>query len=76
MLKQLSDARKAAIEEVKYFKFFSKTRLISLLNLQLLVVCCCKLNNTWICDEHLFGQVSTCKGRYQLPIFRGAIMHQ
>ena len=22
------------------------------------VVCCCKLNNT-LCDEHLFGQVST-----------------
>ena len=27
------------------------------------VVSCCKLNNTRECDEHLFGQVSTCTGR-------------
>ena len=33
------------------------------------VVCYCKLNNSLDCDEHLLGQVSTCKGRYQLPIF-------
>ena len=33
------------------------------------VVCCCKLNNTWNCDEHLFRQVSTSTGRYQLLIF-------
>ena len=32
-------------------------------------VCCCTLNNTWDCDEHLFGQVSTGTGRSQLPIF-------
>ena len=31
-----------------------------------IVVCCCKLNNTQDCDEHLFGQVSTCTGRYVL----------
>ena len=30
------------------------------------VVCCCKQNNTLVCDDHLFGQVSTCTGRYQL----------
>ena len=33
------------------------------------VVCCCKLNKTRDCDEHLLGQVSTGTGRYQLPIF-------
>ena len=27
-----------------------------------IVVCCCKLNNTQVCDEHLFRQVSTCTG--------------
>ena len=26
------------------------------------VVCCCKLNNTRDCDDHLFGQVSTSTG--------------
>ena len=26
------------------------------------VVCCCKLNNARVCDEHLFGQVSTPTG--------------
>ena len=30
------------------------------------VVCCRKLNNKRDCDAHLFGQVSTCTGRYQL----------
>ena len=39
------------------------------------VVCCCKLNNTRDCDEHLFGQVSTHTGRYQLPIFRCSNVH-
>ena len=34
-----------------------------------IVVCCCKLNNTCVCDEHFFRQVSTRTGRYQLPIF-------
>ena len=34
------------------------------------VVCCCMLNNTRVCDEYLFGQVRTCIGGYQLPIFR------
>ena len=37
------------------------------------VVCCCKLINTQVCDEHLFGQVST--GGYQLPIFRCTNVH-
>ena len=32
-------------------------------------VCCCRLNNTSVCDEHLFRQVSTCLGHDQLPIF-------
>ena len=27
-----------------------------------------KLNNTQVCDECLFGQVSTCTSFYQLPI--------
>ena len=27
-----------------------------------IVASCCKLNNTQVCDEHLFGQVSTCTG--------------
>ena len=40
-----------------------------------IVVCCCKLNNTWDCDEHLFGQVSTCTGGYQLLIFCCKIVH-
>ena len=44
-----------------------KTKL-SLLNqfckTDVCVVRCCKLNNTRICDEHLFGQVSTPTGRY------------
>ena len=33
------------------------------------VVCCCKLNNTQDCGKHLFRQVSTPTGHYQLPIF-------
>ena len=37
--------------------------------------CCCRLNNTRVCDEHLFGQVSTCTGHYQLPIFRCTNVH-
>ena len=40
-----------------------------------IVVCCCKLNNTRDINEHLFGQVSTCTGRYQLPIFCCSIVH-
>ena len=32
------------------------------------VVCCFKLNNKRDWDEHLFGQVSTHTGRYQLSI--------
>ena len=39
------------------------------------VVCCCKLNITRDCDEHLFGQVFTCIGRYQLPIFHCTNAH-
>ena len=41
----------------------------------LIVVCYYKLNNTQVCDEHLFGQVSThtAPGRYQLPIFSCSI---
>ena len=38
------------------------------------VVSCWKLNNTRDCDEHLFGQVSTCTGRYQLTIFRSEVI--
>ena len=30
-----------------------------LVGIEYTVVCCCKLNNTQVCDEHLFGQVST-----------------
>ena len=40
-----------------------------------LVVCCYKLNSTWDCDEHLFREVSTHTGRYQLPIFRCTNLH-
>ena len=29
-----------------------------------------KKNNTRVCDEYLFGQVSTCTCHYQLQIFR------
>ena len=39
------------------------------------VICCCKLKNTRDCDKHLLGQVSTCTGHYQLPIFRCTIVH-
>ena len=35
----------------------------------IIVVCCCKLNHTRVCDELLFGQVSTCIGCNQLSIF-------
>ena len=40
-----------------------------------IVVCCCKLNNIRICDEHLSGQDSTHTGLYQLPAFRCPIVH-
>ena len=33
------------------------------------VECCCKLNNTGVCDEHLFGLVSTRTRCNQLPKF-------
>ena len=33
-----------------------------------IVVCCCKLNNTWYCDKHLFELVGTPTGLYQLSI--------
>ena len=39
------------------------------------VVRCCKLHNTQVSDEPLFGQVSTCTGHYQLPIFRCTNVH-
>ena len=32
-------------------------------------ICCCKLNNTRVCKEHLFRQVSTLTGRNKLPIY-------
>ena len=38
-------------------------------------VCCCKLNYRRDCDEHLFGQVSTRTGRYQLLVFRCTNVH-
>ena len=40
------------------------------------VVGCCKMNNTQVCDEHLFGQVNTPTGCYQLPILRCTNVHQ
>ena len=36
---------------------------------QATIVCCCKLNNTRDCDEHLFRQVSTRTGRFNCPYF-------
>ena len=44
-------------------------------NLEVNGNCCCKLNNTLVYDEHLFGQVSTRTGRYQLLIFRCTNVH-
>ena len=35
-----------------------------------------KLNNTQDWDEHLFGQVSTCTGGYQLTIYVTERSHQ
>ena len=35
--------------------------------LKFTVVCCCKLNNTQICDEHLLTSPNTNTGCYQLP---------
>ena len=35
-----------------------------------------KLNKTWDCDEHFFGQVNTRTGCYQLPLFRCTILHR
>ena len=40
-----------------------------------IIICCCKLNNTLDSDEYLFGQVSTCTGPYQLPIFPCTNVH-
>ena len=40
-----------------------------------IVLCCCKLNYTRDCDEHLFEQVKTCTGYYQLPIFCSTNVH-
>ena len=40
-----------------------------------LVKCCCRLNNTQVCDEHLFVQVCTCTGRNHLPIFHCTNVH-
>ena len=57
---------------------FKKERIVSkwnkkiagkILLLKFYVRCCCRLNNTQVCDEHLFGQVSTRTGHNQLPIF-------
>ena len=39
------------------------------------VVCCCKLNNTRVCDERIFWQVSKRTGCYQLPIFGCTNVH-
>ena len=36
----------------------------------------CRLNNISVCDEHLFGQVSTCIGRNQLLIFCCTELHR
>ena len=36
-------------------------------------VCCCKPNNTQVCDHYLFRQVSTCTGCNQLPILFGQV---
>ena len=44
-------------------------------NYKTVVVCCCKLNNTRDCDKHLFGQVSTCTGCYQLSMFSCTNVH-
>ena len=38
-------------------------------------VCCCKLNNTRVCDEHLFRQVGTSTSHNQLPIFHCTNVH-
>ena len=40
-----------------------------------IVVRCCKPKITRVCDEHLFGQVSTCTGRNQQPIFSCTNVH-
>ena len=45
------------------------------INIMLYVAVSCKLNNTQVCNEHLFRQVSTRTGRYQLPIFRCTNVH-
>ena len=64
---------------VSYPRMTSKLKIILKLvwNIFLtVIVCCCKLNNIHVCDEHLFGQVSIRTGRYQLPIFRCIFVHQ
>ena len=52
------------------FLFFTICAGIQIQPLPPFVVCCCKLNYTPDCDEHLFGPVSTHTGHYQLPIYR------
>ena len=42
---------------------------------KLIVVFCCKLNNTRVCDKHLFRQVGTHPACYQLPIFNCTYVH-
>ena len=49
--------------------------LVYYLNVYYCVVCCCKLNNTRVCDDHLFGQVSTFTSRNQLPKFCCTSVH-
>ena len=47
----------------------TKKTLAQVLDLKMtFVVCCCKLKNTRVCDEHLFRQVSTQTGLNQLAI--------
>ena len=63
-------------------KYYKKEKLLPR-QMNVVVCCCkpfcCKLNNTLDCDEHLFGQVSTCTGRYcsgfTLPITQFSPFH-
>ena len=45
------------------------------INIVHIVICWCRLNNTQVCDEHSFWQVSTCTGCNQLPIFHCTNVH-
>ena len=69
----IQNKKKIVYERTK--KIFNICTGIQIQPLSPFVVYCCKSNNTWDYDEHLFRQASTCTGSYQLPVFCCTIVH-